>query len=278
MQKIYYLILPLLFSTTLYAECEQAGSLFNQAIKNANTEQALNLFQQSAKLCQNYAVYYEQGKTLFKLNRREQALRSFKQALNYTEANSKNEANTLARIALVHLKIKKLHPATVYIEQAYNINHQKSAKWMLRLRRDIDIDKSNHIASADEINLALLDGRAFGVSPKVQFNSITFKYNSTEFTANGQRQIEELAMALSAKLNSKQSALLIGHTDKTGDRVYNLTLSKQRAEAVKRALLARNAKFKGLLQTRGKGESDLKYPGDTEQDHRLNRRVEMQLL
>lgn len=277
MKKIY---LPLLltFSLTAQAECEQAQAYFKQATDSTSPEQALNYFQQSLQLCENYAAYYEQGKLLFKLNRLDEALNSFKQAHRLTLANSKPEANALARIALVQFKQGALQQAGIYIDKAYDIAQQQSPDWILRLRKNIDLYSADHIASADEINQTLATGKSFGVKPKIKFNSITFKLNSTEFTRQGLQQVQELAKVLSDKLSASQPALLIGHTDKTGTEAYNLTLSERRAEAVKQTLLTAHPELKGLLKTQGKGESELRYLGDTEQDHQLNRRVEVQLL
>ncbi|MEE9398564.1 MAG: OmpA family protein [Methylococcales bacterium] len=277
MKKNYLLILSLLFSHPLYADCQQGEIIFNQATANKNLQQALDEFQQSATLCPNYTVYYEQGRTLFKLERSDEALQSFKQALHYSEANSGNEANALARIALVYFKKDAMQQASLYVEKAYIISKQNSPHWILRLRKDIDIQNASHIASAKEIKQALLDGKNFGVRTKIKFNSITFKFNSTEFTPQGQQQVAELGKALVDHLTDRQQALIIGHTDKIGDETYNQTLSEQRAEKVKKALVGINPAYSRRIKTQGKGESELRYFGDSEQDHQLNRRVEMQL-
>lgn len=278
-KKIYPLILILLFSSSVYAECDKAKALFDEAIsykKNKDFRLALNAFQQAAELCPNYSVLYQQGLTLVKLNRFDDALNSFKKALNHSDKNSKNEANALARIALIYTQKNALQKAGVFIEEAYNINKDNSPDWILRLRKAIDIQSMNHIASASEINQVITSAkRSFGVKPKISFNSITFKFNSTEFTTEGQKQVIELSKALA---DSNQRALLIGHTDQKGDALYNMELSKRRAEAVKQELINKAPALNKTLETQGKGEEELRYLGNDETDHQLNRRVVMQLL
>lgn len=278
MKKECLFILPLFFSNPVYADCNQANIFFEKATtykKDKQFKQAFNNFHQAALLCPNFLVFYGQGQTLIKLNRYDEALDSFKKAREFTERSSKSEANALARIALIHTQKNALQKASIYIEQAYRINEENSPKWMLHLRRVIDRQSINIIASAEEINLALVSGKSFGVKPKIQLNSITFKFNSTEFTAKGQRQVTELGKAL---IKGNQLALLIGHTDKKGDNAYNMGLSKSRADAVKKALVNYNSALNNVLRTEGKGEEELKYQGDDEADHQLNRRVEMQLM
>ena len=65
--------------------------------------------------------------------------------------------------------------------------------------------------------------------------------------------------------------MIAGHTDAVGSDAYNLRLSRERAEAVKKALTAYYVIPARNLKTAGYGERYLKVK--TEDAERLNRRV-----
>jgi len=279
MNKLPILILSLCFSSAVYADCNQAKSYYKQAVTSKNNKdykQALADIDKAIELCQKYASYYEQGRILAKLNKLDQALESFKNARNLSISASPREANALARSALIYFKKGALQKSSLFIEQAYAINKQNSSEWLLRVRKKIDLQSAQHISSADEIQTAIsISEKSFGVVPKLKFNSITFKFNSTELTEAGRRQVAELGKFLA---NQKQTVLLTGHTDKVGDSDYNMQLSLRRAQAVKQTLQKTNPQLTGHIQTQGKGEQELRYSGDDASDHQLNRRVDMEVL
>ncbi len=65
---------------------------------------------------------------------------------------------------------------------------------------------------------------------------------------------------------------VIGHTDATGSRVHNMSLSKRRAAAVVAALTKRGVKQK--LDAKGVGDTQKVCKDDTPECHEKNRRVE----
>lgn len=67
---------------------------------------------------------------------------------------------------------------------------------------------------------------------------------------------------------------IVGHTDATGDAVYNETLSLERANAIKAALVGRGIDAT-RLDTAGAGESQPVASNDTAEGQALNRRVEL---
>lgn len=66
---------------------------------------------------------------------------------------------------------------------------------------------------------------------------------------------------------------IIGHTDSDGDDASNLTLSKQRAEAVKQAIVDKGIAA-DRLSTTGKGETEPLNTNSTKEEKANNRRVE----
>ena len=84
--------------------------------------------------------------------------------------------------------------------------------------------------------------------------------------------IEEAQKYLAA--NPGKKLLLTGHTDNDGNDAMNMTLSKQRAAAVKRQL-TRTGIAADQLTTDGKGETQPKESNDTREGRRANRRVDI---
>lgn len=75
--------------------------------------------------------------------------------------------------------------------------------------------------------------------------------------------------------DSATDFVVSGHTDSTGDEVYNQGLSERRAAAVKNWLV-NNGVSASRLNTQGFGETQPKYDNATTEGRKLNRRVELQ--
>ena len=71
--------------------------------------------------------------------------------------------------------------------------------------------------------------------------------------------------------------LIEGHTDSTGSDAYNLTLSKNRAQAVTN-FLERNGIADERIETKWYGESQPKYDNSTVEGRAKNRRVEIAIV
>lgn len=103
---------------------------------------------------------------------------------------------------------------------------------------------------------------------------VLFKFDSAEIDATGEAQVQKIADALnSLDLPDQTQVSIIGHTDINGDASYNLSLSERRAAAV--ASRIRDQSDGIVLVPVGKGESDVRYPGTSSENHRRNRRVEI---
>lgn len=85
--------------------------------------------------------------------------------------------------------------------------------------------------------------------------ALQFEYNSARMTRDSQKTLVELAKALASPELSKLHFLVQGHTDGKGLPAYNLKLSQQRAEQVKR-LLVQNKIAASRLTAEGKGASE----------------------
>lgn len=112
-----------------------------------------------------------------------------------------------------------------------------------------------------------------GEGINVTFSSgLMFKINSHEISDSYK---DDLAAAAGVFKNHPETNILIeGHTDDTGSDELNMNLSKQRAESVSDFLKA-NGIAESRLQTKWYGESQPKYPNDSEENRQKNRRVEL---
>jgi len=108
-----------------------------------------------------------------------------------------------------------------------------------------------------------------------KLRNIYFDYNKSVVKSEYADKVTKAVAYL--KANSGAKLLLVGHSDLIGAERYNINLSKNRAESVKKALVAKGIGA-ARIQTKGEG---YKYPlasNDQEDDGReLNRRVEFNI-
>lgn len=104
---------------------------------------------------------------------------------------------------------------------------------------------------------------------------IEFESGSAVLTATGQQILNEMAAALN-KVQGK-SVKIIGHTDSSGDPKKNITLSQERAEAVKQYLIAKQIP-ENTLTTEGLGAQKPVADNATAEGRKKNRRIEFEVL
>lgn len=99
---------------------------------------------------------------------------------------------------------------------------------------------------------------------------LNFEQGSANLAPRAQSALSVLANELKAKPTSR--IRVEGYTDDVGDFNFNKQLSLQRAEAVKRFLIA-NGLSADIIETQGYGELFPEVPNETEEDRDKNRRV-----
>ncbi|TRO66466.1 OmpA family protein [Christiangramia sabulilitoris] len=100
----------------------------------------------------------------------------------------------------------------------------------------------------------------------------TEKYNIND---KSEQTLNKLADIFKEYPNT--NILVEGHTDNTGSDSYNLTLSKNRAQAVTSFLVDQGID-RGRFTTKWYGESQPKYDNSTEEGRAKNRRVELAIV
>lgn len=107
---------------------------------------------------------------------------------------------------------------------------------------------------------------------------VNFDFDKDTLTTDGMAQVEELSKALTDPSFGDARFELVGHTDQVGTDLYNLGLSERRATRVREVLVSRFGAARAKFDVKGMGKRQLLSTGDSEADHRLNRRVEVRLL
>jgi outer membrane protein OmpA-like peptidoglycan-associated protein len=85
--------------------------------------------------------------------------------------------------------------------------------------------------------------------------AIPFSFDSARLAQTANPVLDNVAEGIKL-LGSGTSVVIEGHTDATGQSAYNLRLSKQRAQSVKRYLVAQHGISPRSLRTIGKGERE----------------------
>lgn len=107
---------------------------------------------------------------------------------------------------------------------------------------------------------------------KLVTRGILFDVNSDVIKPSSYGVLKDIASVL--KENSTVNINIIGHTDSDGDATSNLTLSQNRALAVKNILTSEFKIEENRMQTEGKGEAEPSDSNKTAMGKANNRRVE----
>lgn len=105
-------------------------------------------------------------------------------------------------------------------------------------------------------------------------SDVLFDFDAAELNPGAAMTIDRLATFLEE--NPDRNIAIEGHTDSSGAATYNRDLSRQRAEAVRQALVDRGI-ASGRIEIRALGEEFPVATNDTDAGRQLNRRVEIVL-
>jgi outer membrane protein OmpA-like peptidoglycan-associated protein len=155
---------------------------------------------------------------------------------------------------------------------------------LLRAVEPLQDDAVQTVLTNDQIEQALQASKAHTPTTRglrrhsepISINlSIPFEYNSDALKPQASAQLKQLQLALTSESLRRDRFMVAGHTDAKGDPQYNKRLSLQRAESVKRFLVA-NGVDPARMETVGYGAEQLLIP-DRPNDSQ-NRRVEIRDL
>ncbi|MDF0717971.1 OmpA family protein [Muricauda sp. 334s03] len=139
------------------------------------------------------------------------------------------------------------------------------------------IDKHNNQEQVLISNLKIDEGgvdlrRKLMSEGKISTNGILFNSGSADILPQSMGIIRQISQVLDQ--DGSISLNIVGHTDSDGSDESNITLSKNRAEAVKEALVSVYGISADRLSSEGKGEAEPVADNGTAQGKAQNRRVE----
>jgi len=109
----------------------------------------------------------------------------------------------------------------------------------------------------------------------IDFEHINFELNKAVLTTQSYEALKKIALILQE--NPNVNIEIGGHTDDSGDDAHNLTLSQNRVDTVKKALINLGSEEERLKAV-GYGETKPLVSNDTQENRRKNRRVEFKVL
>lgn len=148
------------------------------------------------------------------------------------------------------------------------------------LARNDTVEAQRQAAMAQERN-RLLEARMAELNAKqtprgivITLGDVLFDVDRSALKPAGMRMVNQLAEVL--KADPQRTVLVEGFTDSTGADAYNQTLSTERADAVRVALLGQGIASTRVV-SRGYGKANPVGSNDTAAGRQMNRRVEIVL-
>ncbi len=152
-------------------------------------------------------------------------------------------------------------------------NAQTSANQASQKAGEADAKAVNAHRAADQVN-ARVEG--LGQLRMIASETVLFKFASSVLTDEEMAKLDTIAEKANAKFHMVE---VHGFTDSTGDKNYNLNLSRQRAEAVVRYLATKHNIALHRIQLMGFGEQAVEMTdAKTRERNRLSRRVEVKVF
>ena len=118
-------------------------------------------------------------------------------------------------------------------------------------------------------------GTAHTVGKVMNLSNLIFEQGKATIEPSSFEELDQVAEMLTTY--PKMIIQLEGHTDIQGDPKRNMALSQQRVDAVKNYLIAKGATTK-RVKTKAFGGTQPLSRENTEEAHRLNRRVQVRIL
>ena len=148
--------------------------------------------------------------------------------------------------------------------------------WLARRGAGFDIAQQVRLAS-EQANAALAALKpGFSASDLVSALNlyvVNFPTGSAEIPSDSAAFLDKVAVAMKAA-PAGTVIEIDGNTDNTGDPAANMSLSQQRANAIRDYLVQRGGVDPSMLTTKGNGDSKPVASNDTEEGRFRNRRIE----
>lgn len=190
-------------------------------------------------------------------------------------SNSKNASGVEADLQLkadanyaVRSESTGLYEVQVKPSQSYTLKIE--AAGYITLLEKIDLTKLN--STKIELNFKL---QPIEIGVSVNLKSVLFKVSESTLLADSYDELNTVVDLM--KVNPKLEIELGGHTDSRGNARLNQKLSQERVDKVKAYLVSKGINA-NRIQGKGYGGKKPIAIGDSEENRRLNRRVEFTIL
>ncbi len=110
----------------------------------------------------------------------------------------------------------------------------------------------------------------------IELKNVFFDVNKWDLKPSSFAELDKVVSFL--KLNPALKIEFGGHTDNSGDKVFNKTLSANRAKAVYEYVLQKGGNVADKLSYKGYGDSKPKVANDTPENKAKNRRTELKII
>jgi outer membrane protein OmpA-like peptidoglycan-associated protein len=230
---------------------------------------------QGSPAAPNYAQLMAEGQKLQEAERWEEALARYREAAG-TALDLTQAARAQFKVAQTLERVQDPDAALLWYRYSLERYHHPDTEAAIKRLQGERFDR---VVMAPEITrgLKLPPTRSRGIAVSIDL-PVNFGFDKDTLTDQGNRQVAELARALADPVFGNDRFVVVGHTDKRGSDQYNQSLSERRARRVRDVLRGQFQFEPSRFDVVGMGKRQLLFLGDMEEDHRLNRRVEVQRL
>ena len=159
----------------------------------------------------------------------------------------------------------------IVLPRGINYGFKSEAEGYVSISENLDLTNLDTYAEIEK-NLYLVP---IEVGQTIRLNNLFFDTGEYALKESSNSELKNLQKLL--EINPKMKIRIVGYTDNVGSNANNLTLSKNRANAVYEWLINKDV-VKSKLSSIGMGEKDPVATNDTEEGRQLNRRVEFTII
>ncbi|MBS1682857.1 MAG: OmpA family protein [Bacteroidetes bacterium] len=210
-----------------------------------------------------------------KINEPMVVLRKGKVHITGKITNSKSGATVAAEIVFQSDSLYRTQTSSdgnyvIDVPANYKFNIEVSAKGFVNLTEQASLENFKLTSLSMDFKIQPIE-----IGTVVNLKNILFYIGTTSLLEDSYPELNSIVSFL--KANPKIEIELEGHTDNRGDPKKNLILSQQRVDAIKNYLVSRGVRSK-RIKGKGFGGTRPVSTDDTEEAHKLNRRVEFVIL